>query len=197
MRADAILKVGAKESRDAIEATRRGLGAAKVDELVKCGRVSLAEIDRIVPPRKSLSHRRKIGVLTPEQSDRLIRLVRVTAAAEETFGSQEKAARRLRRPTTALMGESSISLLDTGEGSRQVEHLPVMIDHGLAARCSLGVASAGPSPIFPENAPDCMVGVIVPKSVNILINVAHPDAKRVAIDSKRAFSFDERLWRQG
>ena len=37
--------------------------------------------------------------------------------------------------------------------------------------------------------------VIVPESANILINVAHPDAKRVSIDSVRAFAFDERLWR--
>jgi putative toxin-antitoxin system antitoxin component (TIGR02293 family) len=133
MRADAILKIGAKDSRGAIEATRRGLAVAKVDELVKSGRATFAEIDRVVLPRKTLSHRRKIGVLTPEQSDRLIRLVRVIAAAEETFGSQEKAARWLRRPTTALEGDAPISLLDTGEGSRQVEHLLAMIDHGLAA----------------------------------------------------------------
>ncbi len=131
--ADAILDIGAKGSRDAIEATRRGLHTGKIDELVKSGRANLAEIDRLVLPRKTLSHRRKIGVLTPEQSDRLIRLVRVIAAAEETFGSQEKAARWLRRPTTALDGDAPISLLDTGEGSRQVEHLLARIDHGLAA----------------------------------------------------------------
>ncbi len=131
--ADAILEIGAKGSRDAIEATRRGLDTGKIDELVKSGRANLAEIDRLVLPRKTLSHRRKIGVLTPEQSDRLIRLVRVIAAAEETFGSQEKAARWLRRPTTALDGDAPISLLDTGEGSRQVEHLLARIDHGLAA----------------------------------------------------------------
>jgi RES domain-containing protein len=36
---------------------------------------------------------------------------------------------------------------------------------------------------------------IVRESANILINVAHPDAKRIAIASVRPFSFDERLWR--
>lgn len=132
-RADAILGIGAKGGRDAIEATRRGLAVAKVDELVKSGRVTVAEIDRLVLPRKTLSHRRKLGALTSEQSDRLIRLARVIAEAEETFGSQEKAARWLRRPTTALEGDAPISLLDTGEGSRQVEHLLARIDRGLAA----------------------------------------------------------------
>jgi RES domain-containing protein len=36
---------------------------------------------------------------------------------------------------------------------------------------------------------------IVRESANILINVAHPDAQRIAIGSVRRFSFDERLWR--
>ena len=130
---DAILKIGAKDSRAAVEATRRGLAVAAVDELLQSGRATAAEIDRIVIPRKTLSHRRKIGILTPDQSDRLIRLARVIAAAEETFGSQDKAARWLRRATSALEGDAPISLLDTGEGSRQVEDLLARIDHGLAA----------------------------------------------------------------
>lgn len=133
LRTGAILKIDAKDSREAVEATRRGLAVAAVDELLNAGRASVAEIDRLVLPRKTLSHRRKIGMLTSEQSDRLIRLARVIAATEETFGSQEKAALWLRRPTSAFDGETSISLLDTDEGSRQVEHLLARIDHGLAA----------------------------------------------------------------
>jgi putative toxin-antitoxin system antitoxin component (TIGR02293 family) len=132
-RPGAILKIEATDSREVVAATRRGIAVGAVDEIVRSGRATLAEIDRLVLPRKTLSHRRKIGVLTPEQSDRLVRLARVVAAAEETFGSQEKAARWLRRPTTALDGEAPLSLLDTSEGSRQVEQLLAMIDHGLAA----------------------------------------------------------------
>jgi putative toxin-antitoxin system antitoxin component (TIGR02293 family) len=132
-RPGAILNIDATDSREVVAATRRGIAVTAVDEIVRSGRATLAEIDRIVLPRKTLSHRRKIGVLTPEQSDRLVRLARVVAAAEETFGSQEKAARWLRRPTTALDNDAPLSLLDTSEGSRQVEHLLAMIDHGLAA----------------------------------------------------------------
>ena len=43
----------ATEGRAAIEATRRGLPISTVDELVDSGRLSLAEIDRIVLPRKT------------------------------------------------------------------------------------------------------------------------------------------------
>jgi putative toxin-antitoxin system antitoxin component (TIGR02293 family) len=84
-------------------------------------------------PRKTSSHRRKAGKLTPGQPDRLQRVERVTAAAEETFGSQEKASIWLWRPSAALGGNSPISLLDTIEGARSVEELLGRIDQGLGA----------------------------------------------------------------
>ena len=54
----------AKLRRGVIEATRQGLPVSGVEELLKSGRLTLAEVDRIVLPRKTLSHRRKIGRLT-------------------------------------------------------------------------------------------------------------------------------------
>ena len=60
-------------------------------------------------------------------------LVRVVAAAEETFGSREKAGTWLRRPTIALAGESPLDLLDTDEGAREVETLLGRVAHGIAA----------------------------------------------------------------
>lgn len=128
-----ILEIAAADGRAAIEAARRGVPVSAVDALVETGRLTLAEIDRIVLPRKTLSHRRGLGALTPDQSDRVIRVARVIAAAEATFGSVEKAGRWLRRPTKALDGDKPIDLLDTSEGGRQVERLLTRIDHGLAA----------------------------------------------------------------
>jgi putative toxin-antitoxin system antitoxin component (TIGR02293 family) len=128
-----ILDIALAEGRAAIEATRRGVPVSAVDSLIQSGRLTLAEVDRIVLPRKTLSHRRALGALTPEQSDRLVRVARVIAAAEDTFGAPEKAHRWLRRPTTALEGDAPLDWLDTSEGIRQVERLLERIDHGLAA----------------------------------------------------------------
>jgi putative toxin-antitoxin system antitoxin component (TIGR02293 family) len=119
--------------RGVVEATRRGFPVQTVDRLVQTGRLSAAEVDQTIIPRKTLSHRRKIGTLTAEQSDRLARVMRVIAAAEETFGTEAKAAQWLRRPTEALGGEAPIALLDTSEGSREVERLLGRIGHGIAA----------------------------------------------------------------
>jgi putative toxin-antitoxin system antitoxin component (TIGR02293 family) len=132
-KAHEIMEIAIANGRAAIEATRRGLPISIVDSLVDSGRLSLGEIDRIVLPRKTLTHRRAIGALTSDQSDRLMRVVRVIAAAENTFGAFDKAHRWLRRPTSALEGDAPLELLDTSEGSRQVERLLGRIDHGLAA----------------------------------------------------------------
>ena len=112
---------------------RRGLPVGAVQFILDSGRLTLAEIDQIVLPRKTLANRRKLGSLTPEQSDRLVRVARVLAAAEETFGSQEKAGAWLRRPTRVLGGASPLNLLDTDEGAREVETLLGRIGHGIAA----------------------------------------------------------------
>jgi putative toxin-antitoxin system antitoxin component (TIGR02293 family) len=112
---------------------RRGLPIGAVQFVLDSGVLSPAELDRIVLPRKTLANRRRLGTLTPEQSGRLVRVARVIAAAEETFGSREKAGTWLRRPTTALAGESPLDLLDTDEGAREVETLLGRVAHGIAA----------------------------------------------------------------
>jgi putative toxin-antitoxin system antitoxin component (TIGR02293 family) len=118
---------------DLAKLVRRGLPVGAVQFVLDSGVLSAAELDRIVLPRKTLANRRKLGTLTLEQSDRLVRVARVIAAAEETFGSREKAGTWLRRPTTTLAGESPLDLLDTDEGAREVETLLGRIAHGIAA----------------------------------------------------------------
>jgi putative toxin-antitoxin system antitoxin component (TIGR02293 family) len=118
---------------DLVRLVRRGLPIGAVQFMLDSGCLTAAELDRIVLPRKTLANRRKLGTLTPEQSDRLVRVARVLAAAEDTFGSRDKAGTWLRRPTTALAGECPLELLDTDGGAREVETLLGRIAHGIAA----------------------------------------------------------------
>jgi putative toxin-antitoxin system antitoxin component (TIGR02293 family) len=117
----------------AVRLIRRGLPVEAVQFMLDTGRLTLAELDQVVLPRKTLANRRRLGTLTPEQSDRLVRVARVLASAEATFGSLEKAGAWLRRPTTALAGERPLHLLDTDEGAREVSQLLGRIGHGIAA----------------------------------------------------------------
>ena len=112
---------------------REGFPVETVQRILDSGRLNPVEVDRVVLPRKTLANRKKIGALTSEQSDRLLRVARVIAAAEEVFGGKDKAGLWLRRPTTALDGEPPLDLLDTEEGAREVETLLTRIAHGIAA----------------------------------------------------------------
>ena len=116
-----------------VRLVRRGLPVESVQFMLDSGRLTSAEMDDVVLPRKTLANRRRLGTLTPDQSDRLVRVARVIAAAEETFGDRQKAADWLRRPTSALAGETPLGLLDTDEGAREGESLLGRIAHGLAA----------------------------------------------------------------
>jgi putative toxin-antitoxin system antitoxin component (TIGR02293 family) len=116
-----------------VQAIRRGFPARAVQVVLDSGRLTLADLDKVVMPRKTWSNRRRVGNLTAEQSDRLFRVARVIALAEETFANADKASTWLRRPTTALADERPIDLLDTEEGAREVEALLTRIGHGIAA----------------------------------------------------------------
>jgi putative toxin-antitoxin system antitoxin component (TIGR02293 family) len=122
-----------RSPEELVATVREGIPTAAVDRLIDEGRLTPVELDRLAVPRKTLAHRRTIGRLSPEQSDRLVRVLRIVAEAEATFGSREKAHRWLRRPTTALGGEAPLDLLDTDPGARRVETLLGRIAYGIAA----------------------------------------------------------------
>jgi putative toxin-antitoxin system antitoxin component (TIGR02293 family) len=112
---------------------REGFPVTAIDRAVEAGKLSLAELDRLVLPRKTLAHRRILGSLTPEQSDRLSRVLRIIEAAETTFGDADKAHAWLRRRTPLLDGESPLERLDTDFGTRQVDAILGRIAYGLGA----------------------------------------------------------------
>ncbi len=115
-----------------IGAIREGLPLDLVDEALADGRLTAAELDRLALPRKTLAHRRRLGRLTPEQSDRVVRVLRVIEAAEAAFGDRRKAHTWLRRPTAALDDSAPLDLLDNDIGVRRVESLLGRIEHGIA-----------------------------------------------------------------
>jgi putative toxin-antitoxin system antitoxin component (TIGR02293 family) len=112
---------------------RQGLPLSLLDEALADGRITAAELDRLALSRKTLAHRRLLGSLTPDQSDRLLRLLRIIEETEAMFGDRAKAHTWLRRPTPLLDGEAPLDRLDTDIGTRQVEAMLGRIAHGLAA----------------------------------------------------------------
>ena len=91
-----------------------------------------SEIDAVVIPSRTLQHRRsRRQKLTVEESDRVLRVIRVLSLTESIYGSRERALGWLRKPNARLDGRAPLSLLKTDTGSRIVEELLIQIDEGM------------------------------------------------------------------
>ncbi|MBI2072645.1 MAG: DUF2384 domain-containing protein [Gemmatimonadetes bacterium] len=114
------------------DAVRRGFPTSLVDRLVRAGVVTTAEIERLVLPRRTLTHRRERGqTLSAAESDRLARVLRILALAEETFQNADKAHRWLRTENRDLQGRAPLDLLDTDGGAHAVEAVLGRISYGV------------------------------------------------------------------
>jgi putative toxin-antitoxin system antitoxin component (TIGR02293 family) len=69
--------------------------------------------------------------LTSVTSDRLYRLARIFALAEEVLEDREQAREWLRSPQVGLDNRVPFELLETEAGAREVEDLLLRIEHGV------------------------------------------------------------------
>ena len=107
------------------------LAPSAIKRLVALG-LEQAEIDAVIIPRRTLQHRRsRREKLTVEESDRVLRAIRVLSLAESVYGSRERALAWLRKPHARLDGRAPLSLLNTDTGSRIVDELLIQIDEGM------------------------------------------------------------------
>ncbi len=125
-----------------VELVERRFPPSIIDSLLGLG-FERAEVHSVVLPARTLQHRRsRKELLTLEESDRVIRLLRVLRSTESVYGSRERALAWLRRPNPRLDpalrnvlfaqgGRTPISLLTTEVGARVVEELLVQIDEGM------------------------------------------------------------------
>ncbi len=126
-------KVVKASTVDDLRARRRsGLPYASLAAVSTAFAIAAKDLGQILdlPPR-TLARRKKERRLHADESDRLLRLGRVAALAEEILGSREKATLWLHAGNPALGGGSPLRRLDSDLGARQVEDLLVRIAHGV------------------------------------------------------------------
>ena len=110
-----------RDEFDVARQTMQGLAIDALDRLRQKG-FTAAEIGDIVLPQRTLKHRKAKGQrLSAEESERLLRVLRVVAFADRVFGDHEKAMRWLRSASTRLGDASPLSTLRTEAGGRFVE----------------------------------------------------------------------------
>jgi putative toxin-antitoxin system antitoxin component (TIGR02293 family) len=114
---------------DLIKAIRHGLPTSIIQALLDRTNLTMSEIERVVASRRTL--RRRGEYLTPDESDKILRLARLYLLAEDVFGDVDKAHAWLRRPNRALENYAPLHLLDTDSGTRAVEQVLDRIAHGV------------------------------------------------------------------
>ena len=120
-------------------------GAAQVVELITQGipwkelealqqglQLTMEQLAAKIGMSRATLNRRKVeGRLDQAESDRVVRLARLTGKAVGVFESQENARQWLTSPQVALAGALPLDFAQTEVGAREVEDLLGRIEHGV------------------------------------------------------------------
>lgn len=121
-----------RTSEDLRRSVRRGLRYDSFEALSRKYGIAVEDMVFILAvPARTLARRKKEKRLRPEESDRLVRLGRIAALAEETLRDREKATKWLHKPNRALGNDVPLRRLDTDLGAREVEDTLLRIAHGV------------------------------------------------------------------
>jgi putative toxin-antitoxin system antitoxin component (TIGR02293 family) len=111
----------------------RGIRLTVLTHVLRAG-FSKQEIERLIIPARTWRHRKtKREPLSTEESDRVVRLARIQALAEDVFGDIANANRWLREGLGILDGKSPLEVARTESGARLIEQILANIDWGAAA----------------------------------------------------------------
>jgi putative toxin-antitoxin system antitoxin component (TIGR02293 family) len=122
-----------RSDEDLAALVEQRLPATAIQSLVRGG-VSNAEIYRLIVPRRTLAHRiAKRQPLSRDESDKAVRVARLTTMAERAFQDAGKAWRWLRKPKRRFEGKAPMEMLATETGARLVEEMIVQFDYGMTA----------------------------------------------------------------
>jgi putative toxin-antitoxin system antitoxin component (TIGR02293 family) len=117
-----------------LESVEAGVPVETMTNFVSASGVELKDIYDIVIPARTLKHRRsRRQSLSPDESDKLARLVRVFDQAVAVFGDANQARSWLNTPKKRFEERTPLHMLRTDLGGRMVEEMLGQIDEGMFA----------------------------------------------------------------
>ena len=118
--------------RAPLTAVRAGLAYEFLTELADALDIPARELAAVAGiAERTLARRKTEGAFSPEESDRLARVLRIADLAEDILGDAAKATHWLQRSNRALGNQAPLRWLDTDMGTRQVEDVLGRIAHGV------------------------------------------------------------------
>lgn len=115
-----------------IAQVKAGLDVEAFDRLRAALGLSADDLGAVISlsPR-TLARRKKQGRLSPEESERLVRLARLFELTTDVLGEAAEAARWMKTKRPALGHRTPLERADTELGAREVEDLLGRIAHGV------------------------------------------------------------------
>jgi putative toxin-antitoxin system antitoxin component (TIGR02293 family) len=117
-----------------LQAVESGVPVATMSDFVSASGVPLKDLYDIVIPARTLKHRRaRRESLSPDESDKLARLVRIFDHAVRVFGDTDRARTWLQQPKRRFDNRTPLAMLRTDVGARLVEEVLGQIEYGMFA----------------------------------------------------------------
>ena len=114
------------------EPVRAGIHFAALEAFQQRYQMTQAQMQYLIDvSERTLARRKAEKILNKSESDRLYRVARIAAMAEEIFGSPAATAAWFKEQIPTLGGATPWSLLDTDEGAQRIAELLGRIEHGV------------------------------------------------------------------
>ncbi|PYL50828.1 MAG: hypothetical protein DMF33_11850 [Verrucomicrobia bacterium] len=121
-----------KHPTDLIRQIQKGLRFSELKTLQNSLDLPFEQLAAKLCISRSTLHRRKAaGRLSPDESDKVMRLSRLLDHAAKVFGDVEKARAWLKFPQVGLGGAVPLDYAQTEVGAREVDDLLGRIDYGV------------------------------------------------------------------
>lgn len=120
-------------TNDDVEVVRRGFSIESFKRVANYYQLSDADLSKAIGTsvRTIVRLQKEDKPLNATWSDRLYRMARVAAQAQDVFESADTATSWLKRPNRSLNGHAPVELLDTDAGTEQVSELLDRIEYGV------------------------------------------------------------------
>ena len=122
----------AKHPADLIRQIQKGLRFSELETLQNSIDMPFEQLAaKLSISRSTLQRRKAAGRLSPDESDKVMRLSRLLEHATNVFGDINKARTWLKFPQRGLGGAVPLDYAETEVGAREVDNLLGRIDYGV------------------------------------------------------------------
>jgi putative toxin-antitoxin system antitoxin component (TIGR02293 family) len=121
-----------KHPTDLIRQIQKGLRFSELETLQNSIGMPFEQLAaKLCISRSTLQRRKAAGRLSPDESDKVMRFLRLLEHATNVFGDVDKARAWLKFPQRGLGGAVPLDYAETEVGAREVDNLLGRIDYGV------------------------------------------------------------------